>query len=70
MYLELTEAASKILMRYRHAEFRVRRWDPFAFLSFCERAKAQPGSHQEQAALEIQRAEWQLLFDYCARPAQ
>jgi len=23
---------------------------------------------QERAAVEIQRAEWQLLFDYSARP--
>jgi hypothetical protein len=27
----------------------------------------QPGSELERAALEIQRAEWQLLFDHCAR---
>ena len=42
-------------------------WDPFAFIDFCERASKQPGSICEQAALEIQRTEWQLLFDYCAR---
>lgn len=70
MHEDLSEAAAKILMNYRHAEFRVGRWDPFAFLSFCERARAQPGSNHEKAALEIQRAEWQILFDYCARPAQ
>jgi hypothetical protein len=39
------------------------RWDPFEFISLCERAA--PG------ALELQRAEWQLLFDYCAaKPAR
>jgi hypothetical protein len=70
IYEALTPEAAKILVRYSHAEFRVRRWDPFAFLSFCDRARSQPGSQQEQAALEIQRAEWQLLFDYCARPPQ
>jgi len=69
VYSELSPEAAKILVKYRHAEFRVGRWDPFAFLSFCDRARAQPGSHHQQAALEIQRAEWQLLFDYCARPA-
>jgi hypothetical protein len=42
-------------------------WDPFAFIETCERARRQPGSEMERAALEIQRAEWQLLFDYCAR---
>ena len=41
-------------------------WDPFAFLEICEQARHQPGSEMERAALEIQRAEWQLLFDYCA----
>ena len=57
-------------MKHRHVEFRVGRWDPFAFLSFCDRARHQPGSNQEKAALEIQRAEWQILFDYCAGPAK
>jgi len=42
-------------------------WDPFAFIDLCERARRQPGSALEEAALEIQRAEWQLLFDHCAR---
>jgi hypothetical protein len=41
-------------------------WDPFAFIQICEQARRQPGSEMERAALEIQRAEWQLLFDYCA----
>ncbi|HLM98799.1 MAG TPA: hypothetical protein VK335_05935 [Bryobacteraceae bacterium] len=42
-------------------------WDPMAFIAVCERARRQPDSELEHAALEIQRAEWQLLFDYCAR---
>lgn len=33
-------------------------WDPFRFIQQCE--NAEPG------ALELQRAEWQLLFDFCA----
>jgi len=70
IYSQLSPLAAQILVRHRRAEFRVSQWDPFAFLSFCDRARRQPGSHQEQAALEIQRAEWQLLFDYCARIAQ
>ena len=45
-------------------------WDPFAFIDFCEQARRKPGSENETLALEIQRAEWQLLFDYCARPRQ
>ena len=58
-------AASK---RIPDAEFRIGRWDPYAFVSFCDRARMQPGTAQEQTALEIQRAEWQILFDYSARP--
>lgn len=43
-------------------------WDPFEFIEFCERARRRPGSPEEDAARRIQLAEWQLLFDYCARP--
>ena len=42
-------------------------WDPFAFIEICEQARRRPGSEMERAALEIQRAEWQILFDHCAR---
>jgi len=63
----LARATVKILHRIRDAEFRTGRWDPFAFVAFCDRARMQPGSAQMRAAMEIQRAEWQILFDYCAR---
>jgi hypothetical protein len=43
-------------------------WDPFAFIEFVERARRRPGSAEEQTARRVQLAEWQLLFDYCARP--
>jgi hypothetical protein len=66
---QLFEASKEIVARYPEAEFRPgARWDHYAFVMFCERARQQPGSPSEQVALEIQRAEWQLLFDYCARP--
>jgi hypothetical protein len=45
-------------------------WDPFAFIALCEGARRAPGSPLERQALEIQRAEWQLLFHYCAEPAR
>ena len=67
IFSTLSQAAAGILQDIPDAEFRAGRWDPFAFIGFCERARLQPGSVQEQAALEIQRAEWQLLFDHCAR---
>lgn len=64
----LANAAARIVGHYPEAGLRLdRRWDPFAFIDFCERARRVPGTPAERTALEIQRAEWQLLFDYCAR---
>jgi hypothetical protein len=70
MFADLAVEVTKITRRIREAEFRAGRWDPFAFITFCDRARLQPGSVQEQAAMEIQRAEWQILFDYSARSPQ
>lgn len=41
-------------------------WDPIRFVDICEQALRQSGSPLTRMALEMQRAEWQLLFDYCA----
>jgi hypothetical protein len=43
------------------------RWKPEEFIEICEQARQRPGSELERQALAVQRAEWQLLFDYCAR---
>ncbi len=64
----LAGEARRILEELPEAEFRVGNWDPYAFIAFCGRAREQPATPQEQAAMEIQRAEWQLLFDHGARP--
>ena len=42
-------------------------WDSLGFVDYCEAARTRPGSPEERKALEVQRAEWQLLFDWCAR---
>ena len=42
-------------------------WDPMKFIEYCERARVCPGSPDERKAMEVQLAEWQLLFDWCAR---
>ena len=64
----LLEAATAIAAVHADAGLHfAQTWDPFAFIEICERARRQPGSAMEGAALEIQRAEWQRLFDYCAR---
>lgn len=65
----LTRDCRQILERYSESGFRCGKdWDPFRFIDFCESARDQSGSDAEQAALEIQRAEWQILFDFCAHP--
>ena len=45
-----------------------RQWDPFLFIDWCDEARAKPNSREEQIALRIQKAEWQLLFQWCAAP--
>ena len=42
-------------------------WNPFEFIDFCESARTRPGSDEEDIAMRVQLAEWQLLFDHCAR---
>jgi hypothetical protein len=56
---ELVEGSSVKLRLKQH-------WDPFAFIDFCEDARRTSGSESAKVAREIQRVEWQLLFDYCA----
>jgi hypothetical protein len=67
IYQPLATEAANIIREFPGAEFRVSKWDPYAFVMFHERAQQQPGTEQERAALHIPRAEWQLLFDYCAQ---
>jgi len=68
VFRDLWSAATDIVARYPDTGFKVgAKWDPFSFVNFCEQARQEPGSPSERVALEIQRAEWQLLFDYCAR---
>jgi hypothetical protein len=43
-------------------------WDPFAFVDLVASA-AQGTSSVEKLCREIQRREWELLFDYCYRAA-
>ena len=40
-------------------------WDPFQFIKFCDEAGTE--SAREQLAMRVQLAEWQLLFEHCAR---
>ena len=45
------------------------KWDPLQFIEYCEEARKNPGSPEEQLACAIQRAEWQILFHFCAEKA-
>lgn len=42
-------------------------WDASRFIKFCESARK--GSAEEREALDMQLAEWRLLYDYCKEPA-
>lgn len=43
-------------------------WDPFRFIDFCEQVRREPDSPDGSAAKQVALTEWQLLFDFCARP--
>lgn len=44
-------------------------WEPFWFIDKCQMAYQASMGDLEQKLMEIQRLEWQLLFDYCYRRA-
>ena len=43
-------------------------WEPFAFVDLCQAAERGGGTVRE-LCLDVQQAEWELLFDYCYRAA-
>jgi hypothetical protein len=43
-------------------------WDPFAFVDLCE-AATRGRDDSTDLCLDIQQAEWELLFDHCYRAA-
>jgi hypothetical protein len=65
---ELHGRAGEILERRRTPWTLGSRWEARRFIEWCEEARRAPGSELEQAALEIQRAEWELLFEWCGLP--
>jgi len=69
IFPSLAAEAAAIAGRYRDAGWKPPvPWDPARFVECTAAARRAPGSPLEWLALEIQRAEWQLLFDFCARP--
>ena len=68
IYQPLAEAAAEIAAQNPGSGLPIATtWDPHAFIEYCAVARTRPGTLQERVALEVQRAEWQLLFDYCAQ---
>jgi hypothetical protein len=45
-----------------------RDWDPFEFVDLCELAVSEK-SYIQESCLDIQRIEWETLFDYCYQTA-
>jgi hypothetical protein len=43
-------------------------WDPYAFVDLCQQAQREEGPMHE-LCLDLQQAEWELLFDHCYRAA-
>ena len=44
-------------------------WDPFWFVDQCEAVERGREADLEQPLMEVQRVEWQLVFDYIVRQA-
>ena len=62
----LYQQAQAILLHHPDAPFRLsKELDASQMVELC--TTAQPGSPEEALALDLQDAEWQLLFAYCAQ---
>lgn len=44
-------------------------WDPDAFVDLVEQVAARPQDPRLRTVQELQRMEWQMLFDHCTREA-
>jgi hypothetical protein len=65
IFPELLDRAAEILKTAGPRHWRLKTtWDPFLFIDWCDEARGL-GGEAETAAIEIQMAEWQLLFDSC-----
>jgi hypothetical protein len=69
IFQELLRRATEILGAGGPKHWRLKNtWDAFLFIEWCDEAREKKGQ-AEAAAIEIQMAEWQLLFDWCASAA-
>jgi len=67
IFPQLYDAAAGVLAKTAPPGWTLtNRWDPYLFIEWCDEARTAKGSNKELAAVEIQRAEWELLFAWCA----
>lgn len=68
IFPELSRRTAEIVNNSRLKHWKSKTaWDPSLFLDWCDEAR-EKGGEAETAAIAIQMAEWQLLFDWCAEP--
>jgi hypothetical protein len=66
IFPDLLQHAQEILDDRGPGHWRLKTaWDPFLFIGWCDEARA-TGGQVESTAIDIQMAEWRLLFDWCA----
>jgi hypothetical protein len=67
LFPQLHQRAQEILIRDPVPGWQLKPvWDAYLFNQWCDEARNSPGSEKEKTALAIQRAEWDLLFPWCA----
>lgn len=65
IFPQLQARAAEILAD-QHTRWRLKEsWDPFLFIRWCEEASGSRDGSRQTAALAIQKAEWELLFEWC-----
>jgi hypothetical protein len=65
IFPQLHRRAVEILADHRIPWRLKESWDPFLFINWCEEAVRGGNRDKEAAALAIQKAEWELLFEWC-----
>jgi hypothetical protein len=65
IFPELFRKATQILEKNGPRHWHLKStWDAFLFIEWCDEAR-EKGGQTATTAVEIQTAEWQLLFDWC-----
>ncbi|HEX4750824.1 MAG TPA: hypothetical protein VH302_14885 [Bryobacteraceae bacterium] len=69
-FRQLHSRAQAVLSEHSVPDWKLKAtWDPLLFNMWCEQAQRSPGTEREKAALAIQQAEWELLFNWSAERA-